>query len=119
MLFTHTETDLPIESDYPKLVRDNIPEIIQANGKAPVTHIAGDNEYVSFLLKKIVEEATELRHAQDINHQKEEIADVLEVLDSIKRALGLTDEQVLNAQVSKREERGSFEGRIILDEITE
>ena len=116
MTFTHTETDLPIERQYPKLVRDRIPEIIEKDGKIAHRHIAGDEEYVSLLLSKLIEEASELKDAQGLEHQKEEIADVREVLKSIQLALGFSDDDVAAAvQASKAEARGGFEGRIILD----
>lgn len=70
---THTETDLPIENEYPKLVRDRIPEMIERDGKTAVTHIAETEEYIRFLLAKVVEEATELQSAEDADHQREKL----------------------------------------------
>jgi predicted house-cleaning noncanonical NTP pyrophosphatase (MazG superfamily) len=56
-------TDHPIENEYPKLVRD----IIKARtGVSPEHRIASDDaEFESFLLKKVVEEATELQHSSE------------------------------------------------------
>ncbi|RTK94986.1 phosphoribosyl-ATP pyrophosphohydrolase [Candidatus Saccharibacteria bacterium] len=115
MKHTHTETDLPIENQYPKLVRDNIPVMIERDGKTATTHIAGEEEYVSFLLAKLVEEATELKNAVDSDHRQEEIADVREVLGAIQAALGFSEDELREVQASKLAERGGFAGRIILD----
>ena len=115
MKHTHTETDLPIENQYPKLVRDGIPSMIERDGKAAITHTAEGDEYVSFLLTKLIEEATELKNAASLDHQKEEIADVREVLGAIQVALGLREKEVLAIQSSKFEERGGFSGRTVLD----
>jgi len=115
MKHAHTETDLPIESQYPKLVRDKIPAMIECDGKIAATHIAGGSEYVRLLLAKLIEEASELRDAESPDHQKEEIADVREVLGALQKALGFSEDELKEVQASKFEERGGFEGRIILD----
>lgn len=116
MKHTHTETDLSIESEYPKLVRDRIPEMIERDGRKAVTHIAEKDEYIGFLLAKLVEEATELREADGVDYQSEEIADVREVLGALQGALELPESEIAEIQTSKAGERGGFAGRIILDE---
>jgi len=115
MKHAHTETDLPIENQYPKLVRDKIPTIIERDGKIATTHIAEKTEYVEYLLSKLIEEATELRDADNPDHQKEEIPDVREVLSAIQLALGFPEDKLVEIQTSKFTERGGFSGRIILD----
>ena len=44
---------------YYKLIRDKIPEIIQADGKTCITRILSDEEYVDALEKKLNEEVAE------------------------------------------------------------
>ena len=63
-----------------KLVRDRIPDVIRESGREPeVTHVKG--EMLRQALKdKLVEEALELKDAENI---EEELADVLEVVDAI------------------------------------
>ncbi len=73
--------------------------------------------YLSYLLAKLIEEATELSKAETAEHHKEELADVKEVLEAIQVALGISDVEIEEAQISKREERGGFAGRIILDSL--
>ena len=94
-----------------KLVRDNIPEIIRSKGGAPMTHIADDAEYAQRLKAKLVEEAGEYFRDESEN----EIADVLEVIEAICAFRGISLEQVRVIQQKKREERGGFGGRIILE----
>ena len=115
MKHTHTQTDLAIENAYPKLVRDKIPQMIERDGKVARTHIAELDEYIRYLLAKFVEEATELKEAGSFDHQKEELADVREVLSTIQGALGITEQEIQEIQTSKANERGGFGGRIILD----
>ena len=69
---------------YNKLVRDKIPEIIEADGKTCKTHILSDDEYLAALETKLNEEVAEYQ----IDKNLEEMADVLEVLRAICVARG-------------------------------
>ncbi len=96
---------------YNKLVRDKIPEICLANGDIPVIrHLEDDNAYLSALTDKLGEEAAEVKATPTL----EELADTLEVVYSIGKALGITPEQIEEARVQKAEERGGFDDRIFL-----
>lgn len=99
-----------------KLVRDKIPEIIKDSGRLPVTHVAAGQEYKQALMQKLVEEVQEVGKANTREELVEEIADVLEVLATIMQLEKLNGPEVTAAQKKKREERGGFGGRIILDE---
>lgn len=99
---------------YNKLVRDKIPQIISANGGTSKTHVADDAEYQEALTRKLLEEATEWIKEGSI----EEMADVFEVITAILQTKGWTIEQIVDVQKKKREDRGGFEGRIILEEST-
>lgn len=96
-----------------KLVRDRIPEIMRAEGKSPdVEHISGES-LRSALKDKLVEEAVELREAADLSDDKsgdirEELADVLEVVDALADVYDLDREEILAAQRKKRADRGGF-----------
>ena len=68
---------------YNKLVRDKIPEIIEASGKTCETEILSDKEYLQMLDKKLGEELAEYYKEQNI----EELADLLEVLYATAKAL--------------------------------
>ena len=120
MKYTHTFTDLAIENRYPKLIRDRIPEIVERNNQKATVYREDDTaKYLEFLFAKLLEESTELVQADSLDHQKEELADVREVLVAIQNTLGLDESDVASAQASKREERGGFEGRLIMESKAE
>ena len=91
-----------------KLVRDKIPEIIEADGKTPVTRILEQDEYLSELDRKLDEEVAEYQSDQSL----EEMADVLEVLFAICEGRGYSIEDLMATKQKKQEERGGFQKRI-------
>ena len=56
-----------------KLVRDKIPQIIQADGKSPIIRTLSEEDYLQELDKKLNEEVAEYQADKSI----EEMADVL------------------------------------------
>ncbi len=97
---------------YDKLVRDKIVEIIESKGDKALYHIATDKEYEKKLKEKLSEEVVEFLEAENI----EEMADIFEVIDSLLELKGWKYEEIALAQKGKRDERGGFEKRIILEE---
>ncbi|MFC6085282.1 phosphoribosyl-ATP pyrophosphohydrolase [Sphaerisporangium aureirubrum] len=101
---------------YGKLVRDRIPEIIEAGGRTAKVRVLGESELVPALTAKLAEEAEELRLAEP-GDRLEELADVHEVLAVLTTALGFSGEQVQEAARRKRVDRGGFSGRLWLEEV--
>ena len=97
---------------YNKLIRDNIPAIITNKGGNPITHVASDEEYEQKLLEKLAEEVSEFQEAKSV----EEMADIKEVLLAIYDLYGFKKEEVEKVRQEKKEERGGFSERIILEE---
>lgn len=116
MQYAHTNTDFAFENEYPKLIRDKIPEIIKQERSLDVTTeiISDDELYLRALLKKILEESGELAHSETDENLQEEMADVLEVIGAILKLKSWTMENIVTIQKEKFAERGGFEKRIIM-----
>ncbi|MFA6376218.1 MAG: nucleoside triphosphate pyrophosphohydrolase [Candidatus Paceibacterota bacterium] len=114
MEFNHS--NLNIETEYPKLVRDRIPEIIKKNEgiEIKIRIMDDNNEYLEYLLKKIVEEATELQNATETEEIIVELADIYEIIDSILEAKGKTREDIDIIETEKRKKNGGFKKRILM-----
>ncbi|WP_424536796.1 phosphoribosyl-ATP pyrophosphohydrolase [Sphaerisporangium viridialbum] len=102
---------------YGKLVRDRIPEIIEADGRKAKVRVLDESDLVSALTAKLAEEAEELRQAEP-DDRLGELADIYEVLTSLATTLGFSDEQVQEAARHKRAKRGGFNRRLWLDDVT-
>ena len=98
---------------YNKLVRNKIPEIIEASGKTCETGILSDEEYLQMLDKKLDEELAEYHQEQNI----EELADLLEVLYATAKARGYSIEELEHARVEKQKARGGFDKKILLKAV--
>ncbi len=98
-----------------KLVRDRVPEIIIGRGEAATWHIADQEEYDRLLREKLSEEVAETL----ANPSLTEFSDVLEVIDAMAQAKGLTFDDVLKAKQERAEKRGGFTKRMILDTADE
>lgn len=96
-----------------KLVRDNIPEIIENAGKKPNIRVLEDKEYIESLNKKLLEEVNEYLEDNDTN----EIADVLEVLYSILDYNDISIEKINEIRELKNKNNGSFKKRIYLESV--
>ena len=92
-----------------KLVRDKIPEITGRDDYFYLPDV--DVVYELFLYEKLTEESEELFKS---NCSLEELADVYEVLETIRALKGYSTEDVRNAMTAKNESRGSFTRRIIM-----
>ena len=100
---------------YNKLVRDKTPNIIKANGGECKFHVANNDEYEILLFAKLREKMDELY----LNFCAEEIADVLEVIEVIARRKGITLDEIKSEKTNKRESRGGFRKKIVLEIATE
>lgn len=97
-------------TEYNKLVRDKIPEIIRSGGEVPKVRILEQDEYRSCLEKKLDEEVAEFHR----DGNAEELADILEVVYALAAAIGCGREELRQIYQQKHEARGGFEERVFL-----
>lgn len=98
-----------------KLVRDRIPEIIEADGKTCVCETLSDEEYIRLLDEKLNEELAEYQESKSL----EELADLLEVMQAVVRARGWTLDELEQVRADKAAERGGFTKKILLTAVKE
>ena len=97
--------------NYNKLVRDRIPEIIKDAGKTPITKILPEEEMETHLIQKLEEEIQEFKESRDF----EELVDLLEVIEALANLRGEEMYTLERIKADKKEERGGFEERILLE----
>lgn len=102
---------------YNKLVRDDIPKIIEKTGKEFSTRTLSDEEHIVELRKKLSEELTEYKEAKTNQEAIEELADILELIHAATKIHGSSFEQLEEIRKEKAEKRGGFEKRIFLIEV--
>jgi len=105
---------------FSKLVRDNIVDRQIASGAKPSFRQLSKAEYIHELINKIAEEAREIENAK-AEEIVAEIADVQQVVDDLKVALSIKDEDVTKAQEAKSSKNGAFKKGLFIDyvEVTE
>lgn len=102
---------------YNKLVRDLIPEVIEATGKEFRTRILGEEEYKKELIIKLKEESEEYFAAESSMESLEELADMLEVIRTLAVVHGATWEELEALREKKAEARGGFQERVYLIDV--
>ena len=103
--------EVPSLGNPEKLVRDKIPEIIKAEGRHFILKRVSGEKFFEYLLRKLAEEVDEFIK----NPCMEEIADILEVLETISRVKNWSWSDILRVQEIKRRERGGFDkGYVIM-----
>ena len=97
---------------YNKLIRDKIPEIIEAEGRKCKIETLSDEEYLKCLNDKLLEEVNEYLESGNV----EELADLEEVLRAILKAKSVDYESFEKIRIDKVEKRGAFDKRLLLKE---
>ena len=108
-----------MEKVYNKLVRDNIPEIIENNGAKPFTRVLSEEEYWEYLLKKDTEELQEVIEASSLIERKKELADKLELIRAMAEFNGFNLQDIIEEADRKKQKNGGIKKRLLLEKVIE
>ena len=95
-----------------KLIRDKIPAFLESKGIVVHANTVGDQEFISKLKDKLIEEAQAVLETSSYEELCEELANVLEVVHALSKASGLTTQLIEQKRLKKREIKGGFENKI-------
>jgi predicted house-cleaning noncanonical NTP pyrophosphatase (MazG superfamily) len=99
-----------------KLIRDNIPKIIEKSGRTPNVSVCAEaGELSQFVRVKLQEELDEVLSAKSRDEQVEELADLLEVARKFAQINGISWDEVTTTRATKALTKGAFEKNYILE----
>ena len=104
---------------YNKLIRDRIPEIIKDDNKLCEVRILDNSEFSREVYRKLLEEMTELSNASSRDEIINEMADIHELLDTLRDIHNIHLNEVLTKQISKGLTNGKFERKLFLISVGE
>lgn len=102
---------------YNKIVRDRIPNIIQASGKKSIVRKLSPDEMMIHLREKLTEELNEYLIATKPRESLEELADMLEVIRSLAKMHNVDWVQLEDYRIQKAKTRGGFDEGMFLVEV--
>lgn len=97
-------------TEYNKAIRDKIPEIIKESGFKCAVKELSDDEFLTRLEEKLIEELEEYDESKSV----EELADILEVVYRIADLKGTPKDLLDEIRQKKFKERGGFEKNLFL-----
>lgn len=98
-----------------KLIRDKVLINMQELGQQIKYRKLNDGEFLHELQRKLLEEAGEFDPTDP--KAMDELADVLEVLETLARELGENFDSLRNRQLNRRQKRGAFLNRIYIERL--
>jgi len=98
---------------YNKLVRDKLPEIIEADGKIAKIHILNKQDYQKEVVKKLGEYYEQLKSAPDVK----KLADMQEALLATAEAFNIPAGELAAVMAKKAVNKGAFKKRIFLESV--
>ncbi|WP_235193484.1 nucleoside triphosphate pyrophosphohydrolase [Exiguobacterium sp. AB2] len=102
-----------------KLVRDRVPEIIQASGKQVIVKQLNQAEHFEQARLKLYEKLKEYEDTNIDEECLEELADILELAYELGRMHGASFDEMNAIREEKRERKGGFEKGLFLEEVLE
>ncbi|TDT61153.1 nucleoside triphosphate pyrophosphohydrolase [Fonticella tunisiensis] len=104
-----------MRKEYYKIIRDRIPNIIEAEGKQYKTKILSGDRLLKSLNEKLCEELEEYKKSGSI----EELVDIIEVIYGILKSKGISLFEFEEFRRKKLIEKGGFQKGIFLEYVDE
>ena len=99
---------------YNKLIRDKIPEKIRRNGGDYKIKKLSQRAFEIELLKKVGEESSGLVVSKSKEELVSELADIIAVIEEIKKVKHITSKQILKALKENFARKGGFNRKLFL-----
>jgi len=99
---------------YHKLIRDRIPIKIKKSGSQARYRILSKKQFEKELYKKVGEEASGLLSAKTKGELISELADIIEVIEAIKKFKKVSDKELVVAKKGNMKKKGGFKKRLYL-----
>lgn len=96
-----------------KLVRDNIPDIIEKTGDKPDFVILESADYYNELKKKLAEELNEFNESDDVL----ELCDLVEVISAVLDYKKIDYKEFEEMRSEKSKKNGEFKKRVFLNGV--
>jgi len=100
-----------------KLVRDKIPTAIKSRGGIVIVRKLNQKEYVKELVKKLNEEAIELKPNLPSKQAAEELIDIAEVVAALQTVFKISDSKLQSIRQKKNLKNGAFDKRLFIDSV--
>lgn len=96
-----------------KLVRDNIPDIIEKTGDKPDFVILESADYYNELKKKLAEELNEFNESDDVL----ELCDLVELISAVLDYKNIDYKEFEEMRSKKSKKNGGFKNRVFLNGV--
>ncbi|MCP5374771.1 MAG: nucleoside triphosphate pyrophosphohydrolase [Rickettsiaceae bacterium] len=103
--------------NFNKLIRSNLPERMKKEGVYLSGRSLTDEEFAKELKNKLVEEAGEVQDTQSREDLIKELADVMEVIETLTSLRGITKEEIEKERLLKCQINGHFLAANFVDYI--
>lgn len=103
-----------------KLVRDNIPQILEKEGKTCIVNTLELEDYCKQLVVLLDEKVLEFKNAflaEDDELAVKKIADTVEVLYAVLDMIGVEHKSFEKIRLANKQKYGGYEKRILLKEV--
>lgn len=100
-----------------KLVRDKLPADYEKTGQKATYRELTPSEHKSELIRKIIEEASEINVYNSNEEITGEIADIQQVLDDLAFVCGIDQAQINLIKQAKNDKKGGFKNGAFVDTL--